>query len=336
MTLRAAWLPFVDDKRVASVRLRTHNPVDILRQDGVSARVLGRGGPTPDEVLILQKAYSQDHLAMAQQHRASGGAVVLDLCDNHFVKNDADPVLEARAARLMAILPHVDVVSVCTSELGEVVPHPETIVVNDALDVIRPRPQSRFRRRYRDPSRVDRVLWFGTAGAHDLPFGIRDLARVLPALGRAGVEHPFDLVVMSNSRAAFSRLPVPPDLRARYVPWSAKAFARVAAVSDVAVLPVEINAVTRGKTSNRVATAFQHGMNVVTDPLPSYLDYRECVRFGGYEEHVVEYLQDKSLRADHVRTGREITERLYAPSVISRQWRDVIERAALLRDASSS
>lgn len=326
MTLRAAWVPFVESRKVASVRLRTYNPVKILQAKGHDVRVLAGGLPSPDEVLVLQKAYADQHLEMARRHRQAGGAAVLDLCDNHFV-TDGDPVLAARATRLTRLLDNVDVVSVCTDQLGEAVPHPSVATVNDALDPVHPDGWSS--RWARSLHSKQRVVWFGTAGAHDLPFGMRDLQRVLPALGRIAKERPFELLIMSNSRKAFAQLVRPPELSVRYVPWSARRFTLAAAVSDVAILPVEINDVTRGKSSNRVATALQHRLCVVTDPLPSYLAFAECVRLGDYERHVTEYLESASLRAADVATGQRIVKRLYAPEVIADEWTQVLQGASL-------
>lgn len=329
MTLQGAWVPFIDDRRIASVRMRTYGPVEILRRHGERVRVLKRGPVDADEVLILQKAYSPAHMDMARRHRAAGGPVVLDLCDNHFANPGSDPELAMRSVRLHAVLQHVDLVSVCTPELAEVVPHPAVLVVNDSLDP--PAFGTHVPRLVNRVRRTPKVLWFGTAGAYDLPFGMRDLARILPALSQAAVEHPFELVVMSNSRAAFSTLGRQPDLRIRYVPWGRRAFSLVAAASDIAVIPVEINAVTRGKTSNRVATALQHGLAVVTDPLPSYLAYSECTRMNDYHLHVLEYLRSPGLRAAHVRAGQRINNRIYAPEVIAAEWRAVLVEARRLR-----
>lgn len=325
MRLRAAWLPFVDDRRIASVRMRSYRPVDALRRQGDEVRVLRGDQPEPAEVLVLQKAYSAEHLQLAAQHRAAGGAVVLDLCDNHFATPTADPVLVERAAQLNAILEHVDVVSVCTPDLGEFVPHPQVMVVNDALDPAG--PAAAVRQLSSPVRRRSRVLWFGAAGAHGLPFGMRDLARILPALAAASDKHPFELVVMSNSRPAFRALQRPAGLTMRYVPWRRSSFTLVAGACDVAVLPVEINAVTRGKTSNRVATAFQNGLAVVTDPLPSYLAFGQCVRWGDYAENVPAYLKDRSMRDVDVALGQRLTRDLYSHEVLVGQWRAVLRRA---------
>lgn len=331
MSVRAAWLPFVNDRRVASVRMRTYRAVHILRGEGEDVRVLQGGLPDPGEVLVLQKAYSPPHLQLAREHRAAGGAVVLDLCDNHFATSGSEPALAERSANLHAILPHVDLVSVCTNALGLVVPHPAVAAVNDALDpvhsVAATRRVAAVTRRHRR-----RVLWFGTAGAHNLPFGMRDLARVLPDLARAAGQTPFELVVVSDSRAAFNALERWPSLPMRYVPWRRSTFGLVASACDVAVLPVEINPITRGKTSNRVATALQHGLAVVTDPLPSYLAYETTVRMGDYGNNVTTYLGDAHLRTNDVAAGRRITQQLYAPGVIAMQWREVLDTAVRRRE----
>lgn len=330
MSLRAAWVPFMASRKVASVRLRTFNPVAALNSRGLEARVLTRGEPSPDEVLVFQKAYSPAHLDLAVRHRSKGGVAVLDLCDNHFTEGESSPALVARSAQLRRMLEQVDLVSVCTPELGEMVPHPRVVSVIDALDPVgHVGAVGRVGQRHR---RRRRVLWFGTAGAHDLPFGIRDLGRVLPSMGKAAAATPFELVVMSNSRKAFAGLDRPVGLPARYVPWGRRSFNLMASLSDVAILPVEVNDVTRGKTSNRVATAFQHGLAVVTDPLPSYLEFRDCVRFGAYAANVVEYLTSPAMRDEHVHLGRERVGDLYSVDNVVAQWTEALTRAQQVRN----
>jgi len=180
VTPSAGWLPFVDDPRVASVRMRSLRPVEYLRRSGVDARVVNASEPTGHDVLVLQKAYGEDARTIAKRQRERGGAVVLDLCDNHLYNPAGDPVLAARAEQLRRTIDVVDVVSVCSPTLGEAVDHPRIVSINDALD---PAPDTRaLRRGLARVLRTPRVVWFGTAGAHNLPFGMRDLVGILPDL----------------------------------------------------------------------------------------------------------------------------------------------------------
>jgi len=121
---------------------------------------------------------------------------------------------------------------------------------------------------------------------------------------------------MSNSLKQFRRLRAPAPLMVRYLPWRRATFAAVAAASDVSVLPVEVNPFTRGKTSNRVATALGAGMTVVTDRLPSYLDYDGCVLFDAPGAGVLAYLRDPELRARHIAAGQSCNGEIYDPGVV--------------------
>ncbi len=332
MTLTAGWLPFVDDHRVASVRMRSLRPVEYLRKCGVDARLVDAAAPGDVDVLVLQKAYGDAARAAAHRQHARGGAVVLDLCDNHLYNPSGDPALSARADQLRRTIEVADVVSVCTPTLGAEFEHPRIISVNDALD---PPPAIAARRALARLRRAQRVLWFGTAGAHNLPFGLRDLRRIMPELAAAAAVVPFELLVVSNSREQYRDVRMSaPRLRMRYLPWRRATFSLAAAVSDVAVLPVEVNPFTRGKTSNRVATALMAGLAVVTDRLPSYLEYEGCVQFDSPAQGVVGYLRDADLRARHVSAGRERTAEIYAPAVITQQWRRVLELAIEERRSS--
>lgn len=326
----AAWIPFSRDRRVASVRMRSLYPVSLLSRGGTPSRLARVGDRlSPQEVLVLQKAYTTEYRAMAKAHRTRGGAVILDLCDNHLATPGNDPRLLWRASEVEAILPHVDVVTTCTPELAELIPHDRCVVVNDVLDPVR--LPNRWASRVRTRTRK-RLLWFGTAGSLNLPFGIQDLERALPEIEQA-LDSSVELVVMSNSRNAFQNLRRPAGLRMRYLPWRLSTFSMLAAICDVAILPVEINPVTVGKSANRVATAIAHGLAVITDPLPSYLPYRECVEMGAYSVGLQKYFGQPDKRVSDVEAGRLINEQLFAPKVVTREWRDALAKAVAVRNS---
>jgi hypothetical protein len=66
---------------------------------------------------------------------------------------------------------------------------------------------------------------------------------------------------------------------------------------------------------------------VATDPLPSYLDYEDCVLFGPPGTAVLTYLRDPSLRTRHVAAGQQRVAEIYDPGVITRQWSRALEAA---------
>jgi hypothetical protein len=96
----ARWWPHTTDARIASFRLRCLRIVEHLRGQGVNAALYRRAEAPPPRVLVLSKRYDAATVAHALQCRAAGTRVVLDLCDNHFHYEGADPSLERPRRRL--------------------------------------------------------------------------------------------------------------------------------------------------------------------------------------------------------------------------------------------
>ena len=112
MTPRVGWVPFVDDRRVASVRLRSIRPIEYLRRAGVNAQAFRGDGQY--DVVVFQKAYSPGDLALARSLRARGVRIILDACDNHLYNPSAIPALEERAQRLREMMRLAGIVTVAT------------------------------------------------------------------------------------------------------------------------------------------------------------------------------------------------------------------------------
>ena len=324
MTFRVRWVPFTNDPRVASVRLRSLRPVQYLKAAGTDAALLRNGGAGVD-VAVFQKAYGEEHLRLAEALKARETRVILDMCDNHlFLPDEPSPELVARTHRVREMMSLADLVTVASRPLAALLGLSDAIVVDDALELPRQRTPARLARAFRSVPR-ERVLWFGTAGASDLPFGMRDLASVLRGEERS-IPESKGLVVCSNSRDAYDALIAPLARRSVYVSWRRRTFPAVAGVCSVALLPVTENPYTAGKTSNRIATALLHGLPVVTDSLPSYRPYADFVSFGHHAAAVAAYLDDPQLRARHVQGGAALARQQYAPARITDQWLAAIER----------
>lgn len=309
------------------MRLRSLRPVQYLRRLGINARLLEGSDRLPD-VVVFQKAYEEHHLRKAGELRHLGVRVVLDLCDNHFYNPAGLPHLTRRAHRLTQMIAAADLVTVSTPSLGELVDHPNVYVVRDALEL--PDRQDLAAVRLGCLTRnaqTPRVLWFGTAGAHDLPFGMRDLGLVGPDLGRLALRRA-RLLVASNSRSSFQTLSQTLPLKTSYFRWRRTVFPLLAGASDVAMLPVQVNPFTRPKTSNRVATALALGLPVVTDRLPSYEeDFGDCVLFGAHVTNTIRYLDDPELRQRHLNIGQLRVGEKYDPVRVGAQWADALRRA---------
>lgn len=141
------------------------------------------------ELVIFQKAYDEESIALAESLRRRGAKTVFDLCDNHLYNPDGLPALSKRAERVRRMIRAVDAVTVSTPELGELIEGRGCAVIDDAIEVPRSNPVRAALSRVRDrltsglSARPLRLVWYGAAGSENPAFGLIHLPRVFSHLG---------------------------------------------------------------------------------------------------------------------------------------------------------
>jgi hypothetical protein len=331
---RVGWRPSAYDPSVASVRLRSLLPVELLRRAGVDAELLPENATaaTGYDCVVFQKAYSPADLRLATELRRAGTRVVFDLCDNHLYNPDGSPWLAARADRLREMLGQVDAVTVPTAPLvdlvAETVPGLPVHRVDDALEVPEPRGGMAGRwdriRRPRSSGTHLRLVWFGNAGSAVPEFGLVHLGAIVPELEALHRERPIELTVVSNSRPLYEQYVGGAAFPTRYVRWRPQSFHHDVSGADVCVLPVVANPFTIGKTSNRLVVALELGVPVVAGDIPSYREFDAWIGIDDWKANIAVYAADPDLAARHVAGGRAQIRELYSDERITRQWQDAI------------
>src|SRR5688572_7774210 len=95
---RIGWIPSSPRADVASVRLRSLIPLRYLRAAGWDCELLDPADPFGYDLVVFQKAYDEERVALAHDLRRRGIRTMFDLCDNHFYNPDDLPALAERAA----------------------------------------------------------------------------------------------------------------------------------------------------------------------------------------------------------------------------------------------
>jgi hypothetical protein len=335
-----AWWPHTTDPGVASFRLRCLQIVESLRQRGVDARIHAPGDPAP-EVLVLSKRYDAASLQAAQAlARTHGTRIVLDLCDNHFHHDSGAPEsLVRRADTLRQAVAAVDLVTVSSEALGEVVraecpgAAPLRLVEDAAEKPADPTGPARWKhwraewalhglkRALAGIPLERRLVWFGNHGSPGVQAGLVDLERPRPWLeAEAARGGPLSLTVISNHReraAQFTRgwaIPTP------YLEWTASTFSRALRLHSATLIPITPNPFTTCKTANRVLSAFEHGLNVIGDSIPSYTPFAGCAVLDDWAQGLGPYLGQAARRQADVQRGRQIADARYSLANITDQW----------------
>ncbi len=323
-TARIAWMP-AGDRSLPGSRLRAYIPADSLRSVGWNTAIVDPRRAEHWDIVVFQKIYQRDTIALARSLKERGTKLVFDLCDNHFYNPDDAPKLRDRTQRLQEMIDLMDAVSVSTSEIAKLIRNTRAVVIDDPIDYptisrwlgLRLKAASLFRGTR--PSRL-RVVWHGTAGQSQPPTGIIDVQRVLPELEELNRTVPLSLTVISNSRKQFRRCIHGASFPIRYVTWRLSSFPYHIRQHDLCVIPISINPFTICKTNNRLVSSLLFGLPVIADPITSYEEFSDCVLFGNWSESLLRYARDPELRREHVRRAIDYIRSKYTPDRVVIQW----------------
>ena len=322
--VRIAWKP-AGGSFLPGSRLRAYLPAEHLREAGWQAGIFDPRVQDSYDVVIFQKIYDREALALARRLTSRGTRLVFDLCDNHFYGDPGVASVRDRVQRLQEMIDLVDAVSVSTLEMSRLIRKERVTVIDDPIDY--PETSWMLRAQLRAAqflkgdrrSRV-RFVWHGTAGQADPPTGLIDVGRVLPHLEDLNRTVPLSLTVISNSRELFEKYVGGTSFPTRYVPWKLSTFPYHLKQNDICLIPISVNPFTICKTNNRLVSSLLLGLPVVADSITSYEEFAGCVLFGNWRENLHRYAADPALRREHVREAQRYIRSRYTPSRVVSQW----------------
>lgn len=342
--MQVRWWTSRRNLRHAGIRIRAHLVMQELRRQGCAVGWYDPEAGEPDpHTLVLHMRYDDDTYRHAATLKSRGVRIVFDLCDNHFYAQPDQPDKARRGAPMRRMAQLADEVIVSTSELGAVVQAQCDLpaaprVIPDAMDDLAAVPAGwkqhlradipsmLMRRQVRANLARGRVplIWFGHHGTYD-DVGMLDLLRIRSELERLDQSLPLHLSVVSNNRDKFRTHFADWSFPVRYCEWSAHQFASIARLHRIALIPVVENDFTRGKSANRVITAFTHGLAVVADPLPSYRPFTGCLAVDNWSDSIARYAADEAARWRDVEAGRRLADSCVSIEQVANQWREILE-----------
>lgn len=352
--MRLAWWPQVADPRVASFRLRCLRVVGALRASGHDAFVY-QPGKAPPDVLTLSKRYDPATLLHALElARTSGTKIVLDLCDNHFhFEGDAEGALASRARYLRDAVASVDMITASSQALADIIRQecPQSPAVSIVDDAAEQPSHLRWWQRWTDSisyaslqqlnlwhqrnanvALARRFVWFGNHGSLGVEGGMSDLRHLRAILEESFRQAgPLSLTVVSNKREKYEQITAEWKVPTFYLDWHANNFSQVLQTHSAALIPVTTNSFTVCKTANRVLTAFQHGLNVIADAIPSYAEFKTCAVLDDWEFGLNGYSAMAEQRRKDVAEGQRIAHERYSLERVTAQWLDAARAATALR-----
>lgn len=326
--MRIGWKPKSADPRVASVRFRCLAPLAALRRRAVDVSLFDPAHEAAYELVVLSKLYDREARALAERCRARGQRVLLDLSDNHYFNPKGLPQYVAAADDLDAIVPLVDLITVCSPHLGEILQarfdqELAIAVVEDAvetLDVARAAGRGK-------PGGPVHLLWFGSAGSPNADNGMRDLERLARVFDQVQMPPASRLTVLSNNHDLFTEIRSKFGIAAQYNEWGHEIFADYLAVVDAVVIPIENNPFSLCKSNNRLATPLYYGVPVLADEIPTYTAFRPYAYLDDWQEGLRAVIDRAPTLAARTVAGRAFAREHCTIETVAAQWQGAFDRA---------
>jgi len=331
-----AWYADSFDPRLASVRYRVLEPMAGLRAAGVPIeRYDPEKGPAAYRAVIFCKSQTPTGLAALRSVKAAGGRVIYDLCDNVFAAHEAGHASAARVTHFVAMLREADALTFSTAMLKTQIEErveslpADRVVIPDTLDTDQPDASQPSWTARLALARLDRFLkrhqgalhaiWFGnTMGRLS---GYVHVARAVEHLSTFSRSRPVTLTVMSNHRLGYYHQARHWPIPHHYVGWNLEIARAVLARHRVAVIPVEGNDYTAGKTLNRPAAALLEGLAVVSDAIPSYGELADFITLGDWQSGLAENAEWSATAQARVANGAAYLRQHYNRDAVAQRWR---------------
>lgn len=330
---RIAFKPAAPTPELASARLRAFLPCQYLADAGWDCEIFDAARFDQYEIVVFQKAYQHEDLDLVAQLRRRGARTVFDLCDNHFYDPEARPILQERAERLRRMIDLVDMVTVSTPILAQLIDR-HAVVIDDVLEPVHCDATAPIRRWWRQVSGAPlRVVWFGGAGLEYPPFGLVDLQRIVPELNVAHARTPIRLTVISNSREIFARIATKCDFPIIYREYRTATFQRLFQRQDLCLVPVNVNPFTICKTLNRPALSLTLGLPVIADAIPAYEELRPFITFGDWTDNILDCANHRSAWYRQALAGAAYLNGKFTRRHVVKQWGSVLKRLVSVQAA---
>ena len=338
---RYAWHAKSFNPKKASIRLRLIQPMEFLRDRGVNVETYSRDiGPRGYDGIIFSKSHSSEAVQIAREARLLGKPVVYDICDNLFearVRLDT-PGRLGRVREMMTLATHITFsTEVLARQVQSVMPEiaEKSRVVPDVIeDLAGQRQIENSSGEQRQLAQLERFLsshegalhcvWFGKSQGKLSGFAHLGAAvRQLEVFARS---HPVTLTIISNDRWRYWKAAFGWKLPTHYMPWSLGTFQQSLKLHDVAIVPVERNQYTVGKTINRPATAIAAGLGVIADSIDAYEELRPFIALDDWQEGLRRYAEKSPREEARLEAARQHLYRQYGTETVGQMWKTLLEQ----------
>ena len=324
---------------IASVRLRILQPMDALSDRGFTVGCQ-HSAHCGCSVTIFSKSESAEALTIARASAEAGRTIIYDICDNMFAKPSTTGEDARGMARVREMLRLADAVTCSTATLArqlvQVLPD-----IGSKIELV-PDPLEELSLSTSPPSWLElaslwhlkhflerhagslNLVWFGKCKKGYA--GIEHVDRVVRLIQESDFRHRVTLTVISNRRRIYRKQSAAWSIPKFYLPWSRRTFHAAIRMHDVAIIPVEKNDYTLGKTINRPATALMAGLGVIADSLPAYEELRPFIALDDWEAGLRRYIERSPQPDSRIVAAQDHLRGRYGAEVVAARWVEVLDK----------
>lgn len=335
------WYARSFDPSKASIRLRLLQPIRYLEEQGIKTEPFDeRKGVAHYDAVIFSKSLHPNTLALARRVKALGKTVIFDICDNLF-EGKEKPGKQMKVQRLRDMLQLADIVVFATATLqeriaGHVPPMKAMqLVIPDMLEdfehpgaaSLRERLGVRRLRNFLDahPDAMH-CVWFGKCQGNKS--GLVHVDAAVRELEHFARSHKATLTIIGDRRFQYWKAARNWGVPHFYLPWALASFGPALQMHDVALIPLERNGYTVGKSINRPATAIRAGLGVIADSIPAYEELRPFIPLDDWQGGLSRYRHTHPRVEAGCEAARSHIATVYGPIAVGKAWMDLVRHIA--------
>lgn len=340
--MRIGWYAKSYNRSKASIRVRLYEPMEALRARGLDIGIYTDGcNPEDYDAVIFSKAIDPRAINIAQQLRAIDRPVIFDLCDNLF--EAWYPLIRAkklkRFEKMLDLATHITYsTATLASQIEELAPEVahKRYIIPDMLDTLPDKPLHALSQKEQTELRGLRqflerhknalhCVWFGKSQRSIAGFSHVD--RAVRLLEQFNKNQPVTLTIISDQRWRYKLTSLRWRVPTIHVPWTLDSFSAALSLHDTAIIPIEKNSYTVGKTINRPATAIMAGLGVIADAINAYEELRPFIFLDDWQRGLEHYAVQRRGCCTKLSDARGYLEQLYDRQFLAGQWETVLTNA---------
>lgn len=337
--IKISWILKKNSYNVASERIRyfnllpyfkNYNSFDIKTYSKINIF-------QKDDILVFLKKYDKGALKIAKKNQSS--IIILDLCDFDFYNNLNNTI------KIKEFLKYTSYVTCPTEKLKNTIykqlnfPLNRIHVIHDSFDYfsnkifykekikdllnfrLEIKSSLNFINKYRGKTNL---LWFGNSKGSYAKSGIYSLIECFNQLNEFNKLSQITLTVISD-KIDIDLFNEKLNFPINYIQWNPMSFYKIIGNFDIAFLPIVKNPFNNVKSHNRITTALNNNLHVITNSIESYKEFKDYLILDDYHNSFKSYFSKNKNYKTMIKYDKLIFSK-YNKENIAESWINIFHK----------